>query len=393
MRKVTIFSLIVISLTLAFVFLMTTGRFTDTQPEQPEEPKVGNSQVESTEPHKEEDDEEQKPEKIVHSASLRAIGDVLIHKRVYNKAVTGVQQYDFTPMLQHVKTYLENADLTMANQETMIGGSAIGVSTYPRFNSPQEVGTALKEAGVDIVTLANNHTLDRGEQAIMNALDHWNSIGMAYTGAYRSEEDQAEIRIMEANDIRFSFLSFTYGTNGIPVPDGKSYLVNLIDVERIKLEIEQAKKISDVVVLSLHFGNEYERLPNEGQKYLASIAASSGADIIIGHHPHVLQPPEWITQSDGRKTFVIYSLGNFWSGQKGDFKDIGGIIEINVEKVVEGDETTISLKDPSFLATYVDHQYVVHPMYQLEDKKNAYAEIKQHMSRWIPDLEFIEDQP
>ncbi len=387
MKKVTAISLIVVSFSVLVVLLLSLDFFSETETETNGAMKSRSTHAEVPEPNV----PEAEPEEITTTASLMAVGDILIHDYVYNQAAIGNGKYDFTPMFRLVKPYLESADLTMANQETMIGGTEIGVSTYPSFNSPFEVGTTLKESGVDLVTIANNHTLDRGEKAIMNALDHWDEIDMAYTGAYRSEVDRADIRLIERNDIHFSFLSYTYGTNGIPVPESKPYLVNLIDIDLIKSEIEEAKRLSDVVVLSLHFGNEYERMPNEQQKLLASEAADAGADIIIGHHPHVLQPAEWIENTDGSRTFVVYSLGNFLSGQRRDYKDIGGIIQIMAKKVVKGDEVTVSLEEPAFIPTWVDRQYTIQPMFKLADQQQVYNEVKQHMSQWIPDMQFIED--
>ena len=209
------------------------------------------------------------------------------------------------------------------NIRSTLIGVEIGLSSYPSFNSPKEVGAALKESGVDIVTLANNHTLDRGEKAIQSAIAHWNELDMPYTGSYLSADDQMNIRTIEKNGIIFSFLAYTYGTNGISVPEDKQYLVNLIEEEMIKQEISKAKEISDIVVVSLHFGNEYQRLPSDEQKEVAHKTANAGADIIIGHHPHVLQPMEWITKEDGKRTFVAYSLGNFLSGQLEDYRDLG----------------------------------------------------------------------
>ncbi|WP_261130478.1 CapA family protein [Bacillus sp. Marseille-Q3570] len=383
MKKVTVISLFVVSFALLFMFFLNSEFFLKAETEAPSRAEQQTETAEQNVP-------EPEPEEITTTASLMAVGDILIHDYVYNQAKTSEGRYDFTAMFKLVKPYLESADITIANQETMIGGSEIGVSTYPRFNSPFEIGTTLKESGVDLVTIANNHTLDRGEDAILNALDHWDEIGMEYTGSYRSEEDRTNLRLIERNDITFSFLSYTYGTNGIPVPESKPHLVNLIDIDLIKSEIEEAKRISDVVVLSLHFGNEYERLPNEQQKLLANEAAAAGADIIIGHHPHVLQPAAWIDNPDGSRTFVTYSLGNFLSGQRRDYKDIGGIVQINVKKVMKGDEVEISLEEPAFLPTWVDRQYTIQPMFQLLDHQQTYKEIKQHMSQWIPDMKFIE---
>ncbi|MDN4526798.1 CapA family protein [Fictibacillus fluitans] len=330
----------------------------------------------------------EKPRTITHEATLGAVGDILIHDRVYNKAKTKNGSYDFNPMLKEVKPYLGKPDITVANQETMIGGEKIGLSSYPSFNSPKEVGDALKENGVDLVTLANNHTLDRGEKAILSAIEHWNKIDMPYTGSFKSAEDQKTIRTLKQNDITFSFLSFTFGTNGIPVPKDKPYLVNLIDEAKIKEGIQQAEKISDVVVLSLHFGNEYERMPNEEQKKLTRMAANAGADIIIGHHPHVLQPVTWIKKRNGERTFVAYSLGNFFSGQTGPYKNIGGIMEISVKKTVTGNNEKITLEKPSFLPTWVDPSWHVHPMEQVPSQQKKYEEIKKHMNQYVPELQF-----
>ena len=178
---------------------------------------------------------------VVTSAKLVAIGDILLHQPVYNDAATPQGGYDFSSMFTKVKPFLEEADIAIANQETMIGGADLGLSSYPLFNSPYEIGDALKEAGIDIVTIANNHTLDKGEKAIVNAINHWDSIGMAYTGAFKSEEDREDIRTVIKNGICFSFLSYSYGTNGLPIPEDKRYLINLIDLSLIKHDVEKAK--------------------------------------------------------------------------------------------------------------------------------------------------------
>jgi poly-gamma-glutamate capsule biosynthesis protein CapA/YwtB (metallophosphatase superfamily) len=331
-----------------------------------------------------------KPTEQTTSITLGAVGDILIHDTVYNKALQS-GQYNFNPNFALVQTYLKAPDVTIANQETMIGGTGLGLSSYPAFNSPQEVGDALKENGVDVVTLANNHTLDRGENAIINAINYWNEIELIYTGAYLSVQDQQIIRILTRNGITLSFLSYTYGTNGIPIPAGKDHLVNLIEEERIKMDIDRAKKISDVVVVSLHFGNEYERLPNAFQEELAQLVAEAGGDIIIGHHPHVLQPFQWITASDGSKTFIAYSLGNFLSGQRREYKDIGGILQLTITKTVRLGEKSIDLVDPTFLPTYVDREFIIHPLKDLPDMERTYNEIKRHMNKWVPELKFFED--
>lgn len=327
-------------------------------------------------------------------ATIVGIGDILIHGIVYKDVKVG-DSYNFKPLLSDVKPYIENADISFANQETMIGGKEIGLSTYPTFNSPTEVGDALKDAGIDIVSMANNHTLDRGEKAIKNAIQHWNNIGMVYTGSYLNEEDQQTIRTIKVNGITFSFLAYTYGTNGIPIPEGKDFLVNLINIEAMKNDIVRAKAISDAVVVSVHFGNEYQRLPNDNQKHLVRELANAGANIILGHHPHVLQPAEWVERDDGQKTFVIYSLGNFLSGQKGIYKEIGGILKLDVEKTINGSGVVINIKNPSFLPTIVRKtavsKYTVVPLKNVYNKDSSvYTDITHHMTQLMPELKIVE---
>jgi poly-gamma-glutamate synthesis protein (capsule biosynthesis protein) len=334
----------------------------------------------------------------VYTATLAAVGDVLIHSSIYKDARTK-DGYDFTPIFSNVKRYIEDADLAVANQESMIGGEELGLSDYPRFNSPYEVGDALKDAGFDIVNLANNHTLDRGAEAVTNAIRHWRELGIIYTGAHLSEEDRRSMRIVDKNGISFAFLSYTYGTNGIPVPPDKPYLVNLIDLPAVADDIAQARRLADVVVVNAHFGQEYAAMPNEQQKQFARTAAEAGADIVIGHHPHVLQPAEWIETASGRRTFVAYSLGNFIAAQEGVRKRTGGILRLEVEKKVVGRESRIEIRRPSFIPTWVSmknwRQFRIVPLSEAEDAllpdAKAYVEeIKNHMSRWMPELAFPE---
>jgi poly-gamma-glutamate synthesis protein (capsule biosynthesis protein) len=335
-------------------------------------------------------------ELFTKSVRIGAFGDMLIHSRVYNDAkVEG--GYDFTPMVEGVMPYLDRYELLTANQETMIGGVRHGLSTYPQFNSPKEVGDALKNMGVDLVTLANNHTLDRGEAVIQSALAHWDQLEIPYVGSYKDEADEDKLRVIEKNGIRFAFLGYTYGTNGIPVPSGKEHLVSLIDEERMLRDVEAAREQADVVVMHLHFGQEYQRTPNDEQQRLAKRMIDHGVDIIFGHHPHVLQPAEWLEREDGTRGFVIYSLGNFLSGQDELYSQIGGIVNVTVEKT--GDN--IQLKKPEMLLTYVHfnqtvpRQYRVHPLADVTDEllSNHVAieqELKQHYKEWMPEMTFVE---
>lgn len=324
---------------------------------------------------------------LIERVTLGAIGDILIHDWVYNDAKTKTG-YDFNPMFEHAKSLLSTPDLLLANQETILGGTKIGISSYPMFNSPQEVGNALIEAGVDIVSTANNHSLDKGVTGLEASLDYMDQIGLPHVGTSRTPSEQQTLKILSKNGIKFAYLSYTYGTNGIPVPAGKDYLVNLIDESAIINEIKRAKKQADVVVMSLHWGNEYQLQPTVEQKNLAETLVNAGADIIFGHHPHVLQPMEWIDRKDGGQSLVVYSLGNFLSGQMRDYKDIGGLATVEVTKYIDQNGIDIKLSNPGFVPTYVSNKhlknYRIVPLedagsFGLPHADSKYAEIMKHM--------------
>lgn len=325
--------------------------------------------------------------------TIAGIGDILIHDRVYHDAKTG-DGYDFRPMFEHFKPILLEPDILIANQESILGGTEIGLSTYPSFNSPHEVGDALIDTGVDIVSTANNHTLDRGEKAIQKAIEYYEKADLPYVGHYKDWTDKKRIRVIHRNGIDVAFLAYTYGTNGIPVPDGKEYLVNLIDLDEIRDEVYRAEKIADVIVMSIHWGTEYERFPSQEQKKLAMELANMGVDIIFGHHPHVLQPMEMI-ETDKGKTFVVYSLGNFLTGQStpDPYKDFGGMVSIDITKTINEEGTFLEISNPNFYPSYVysenNRNYQVVPLqdaenFQLPEARNKYDELMQHMFQWLP---------
>jgi poly-gamma-glutamate capsule biosynthesis protein CapA/YwtB (metallophosphatase superfamily) len=330
---------------------------------------------------------------VVQTATIGALGDILIHDWVYEDAKTD-SSYDFKPMFSVVKPILKQPDFLMANQESILGGVELGLSGYPTFNSPQEMGDALIDAGVDFVSNANNHSLDKGERGILSEIAYFHRVGLPYVGSFKDEKDQQTLRIIKVNGIKLAILAYTYGTNGIPLPPGKDYLVNLIDKEKMRDEIHRAKQAADVVIMSVHWGNEYQRLPSEAQKELAQYLVNEGADIIFGHHPHVLQPMDWHIGPNGRKAFVVYSLGNFLSGQTSDYKDIGGLATIEITKRSGASGVKIELSNPRFIPTYVSNEnaqnFRVVPLedaesYGLNNAKEKYEEIMQHMTQWLKD--------
>lgn len=305
---------------------------------------------------------------LVKEAKIGGIGDILIHDRVYHDAKTKTG-YDFHPMLLPVKELLQTPDFLIANQESIPGGPALGISSYPMFNSPYEIVDAIIDAGVDFVSTANNHSLDRREQGILNAIAYFEKKGLPYVGTFKNQHDQQQLRIETINGVKTAILAYTYGTNGIPIPEGKEYLVNIIDKDKILKEITRARKQADIVVVNLHWGIEYVRQPNEQQKELAKVLTDGGADIILGHHPHVLQPIERRQTSDGREAVIVYSLGNFLSGQYKEYKDIGGMVEITIEKKLTIDGQKLQLKEIAFYPTYLRKKgHTVFPLEEAYDK-------------------------
>lgn len=301
-----------------------------------------------------------KPKEKKYELSLVMVGDNLIHSPLYNEAHRNANYngYDFKPIYSYLKEAIKDYDLAYYNQETILGGSEIGLSSYPAFNSPYEVGDAMIDAGFNMVSLATNHTLDRGETAINNSNNYWKGKSDILTsGSYSSFEDRDEERIREKNNITYTMLNYTYGTNGINVPNGKEYLVNIwpMDLnagygtgyeaykEQIKKDIEKVRDKVDVLIVAMHWGVEYELYPSDYQKDAAKFLSDLGVDIIIGTHPHVVQPVTWIDD-----TLVIYSLGNLVSSQEKDYdyaKLVGLMSSVKITKTVKDNETTIKLSD------------------------------------------------
>lgn len=297
-----------------------------------------------------------------HSTSISLImaGDNLINDKLYNAAKKDDGSYDFKSMYSYIKDIVKNYDLAYYNQETILGGSEIGVSSYPAFNSPYEVGDATIDTGFNLVSLATNHTLDRGEKAIINSLNYWNNKSNVLTsGSYLSNDDRNKVNIKKVNNITYTMLNYTYGTNGIKVPEGKEYLVNIWSCtgnnpdndtkyqeykEVVKKDILRVRDKVDLLIVAMHFGVEYTHVPTNYQIDMAEFLSSLGVDIIIGTHPHVIMPITYIND-----TLVIYSLGNFLSAQdtNNDYNTTVGLLSsIKITKNIDKDNnSSIKLSD------------------------------------------------
>lgn len=304
--------------------------------------------------------------------SLLAVGDIMMHQEqldaVWDPAT---KSYDFKRFFPHVTPMLQEADWVIGNLETTMSGSKAKYSGYPMFNSPESLAHTLKEIGFTAVSTANNHSLDRKEQGVLQTIRYLDEAGLKHTGTFASPEERNEPLLLTKDGFTLALLSYTYGTNGIAIPAGKSYLVNLISPELMKKDIARAReKGADLVAVSLHFGNEYQRTPSPEQIKAAELCLTYGADLILGAHPHVVQPYEWktVTLEDGRehKGLIAYSLGNFISAQRWDYKDVGAILKLTLYKNESG---IASIESAEMIPTYVHfyrknnkRNYVIYPV-------------------------------
>lgn len=269
--------------------------------------------------------------------SFMGVGDNLIHETVYNDALQDDGTYDFSKMYTNFKKDAKESDIAFINQETVLGGESLGLSGYPTFNSPTEIAKNLEKAGFNLANLATNHCLDRGEQGIANELEAFSNTNIVTDGVYTSQEAFNAIPTFKKKGITFSFLAYTYGTNGI-APD-YDYNVSYLDDDQIKSDVQKAKEISDVVIVSAHWGDENTFEPNDLQKHYAQLFADCGVDVVIGTHPHTIQPVKWIKGNSGNKMLCVYSLGNFIGGMLTTDNAIGG--EIKFDFVKKSDKITI----------------------------------------------------
>jgi poly-gamma-glutamate capsule biosynthesis protein CapA/YwtB (metallophosphatase superfamily) len=282
------------------------------------------------------------PEPYYTEAKLVAVGDIMMHapqtKSGYDDAT---KTYNFDSFFTQITPFLKG-DWVIGNLETPLAGAELGYSGYPEFNAPPELADSIKLAGFNILSTTNNHSLDRREKGILLTLEALRSRDLIPVGTAASQAESEVITMVTKQDVSMAFLAYTYGTNGIPIPEGKPYLVSLIDEARMKADIKKAHELgAELVTVSLHFGNEYQSQPSAEQESLVHMLFTAGADIILGSHPHVVQPYEIVdvTTDEGirKKGVVIYSMGNFISNQdrflnKNKPTDVGAIFEVGIRK-------------------------------------------------------------
>lgn len=301
--------------------------------------------------------------------TISAVGDIMCHAPQFEYARVGIDSFDFNPVFRLVSEDLAKSDFTFGNLETVFAGKKTQYTGYPRFNSPSQLADALKNAGFDLLTTSNNHSLDRGEEGINKTIAELDRRNINYNGTYIDQVDRDSIRIFNIKGITIAFLAYSYGTNGNPIPNGKSYLINLIDLESIQRDIQTAKsKNTDIVLVHYHFGDEYKSEPSDYQKEVVNKTIEMGADIIIGGHPHVLQPVQFVKSSKSvfDSVFVAYSLGNFISNQRKRYTDTGGVLTLHISKNIF--DKSIKISAVEFVPTWVfkgstgnKNEYVILP--------------------------------
>ncbi|MDR2758648.1 MAG: CapA family protein [Spirochaetaceae bacterium] len=304
--------------------------------------------------------------------TIIAAGDNLLHESIIQAAFRD-GTYNFEPIYAGIRGLIEPADIAFINQETPLAGERFGYSRGLTFNTPQVMGRTLADTGFDVVSHANNHAMDKGEAGLSATLDLWDSLpAVQYLGIHRSREQRDTRRvIIEKNNIKVGFLAYTYGTNGIPLPRDKPYLVSLAQNEVIAREIKALRLLCDFLVISMHWGNEYDHGYNTAQQAQAQFLADQGADLIIGHHPHVLQTYQYLPRKDGKNTLCFYSLGNFLAAQDMPKTLLGGLAYIKIKKI----NSQISIERAAVIptVTHFNAAYTGFRIYPLYDYTEALA--------------------
>ena len=326
---------------------------------------------------KKEAEENKEEEPTDTTFTMAAIGDIMCHNTQYNDAYnkdTGA--YDFSYVFDDISLYTKTADICVGNLETTFAGEDVGYSSYPTFNTPDSLAYELKDIGVDVLSTAGNHALDKGFNGLSRTIDVLNDADIAHTGTYKTEEEQNTILTKYVKGIKIAFVNFTYGTNGIKIPSGKEFCVNLIDNDLITKQLDLAKSQNpDIIVACMHWGNEYKTTPNDTQKELSTFLFQNGVDIILGTHPHVLEPMEkqTVTLEDGttKDGFVIYSLGNFISGQTAENTKTSIILDLTITKHTDG-KITIDKAEYKPIYMYTDKSLKTKKMKLLDINKNIY---------------------
>lgn len=304
------------------------------------------------------------------TVSMVAVGDNIIHENVFKFAKDG-NTYNFKPCYQHVKKYISQHDLAYINQETLIAGDTYGIKGYPNFNSPEALIGDLKDTGFNMVSGATNHSMDLGKDALISSAQLWKKqSNILFSGLYDSQGDRQTIRVIEKNGIRFSFLSYTFGVNEATKHQYRNqlqtypYILGQLDKKQIKEDVQKAKAQSDVVIVAVHWGKEGHSELSDLQQEYAHYFADLGVDVVIGNHPHLIQPIEKINH-----TLVIYSLGNFLSTMKDVYNQLEGMVCFDFVKK----EDEISIENIQYVPLVNHYNDDVVTIYSLKEYTSTLA--------------------
>lgn len=314
----------------------------ETGSEQPAELERETGSEQTAEPEQEADPEQpedSQPSEIM----LLMVGDMLMHEKVLDSGLQEDGSYSFRHLFAQVEERIRQADLALVNQETIIGGAELGLSGYPCFNSPFELGEAEVEAGFDVILHGTNHALDKGSKGLLRCLDFWENYapGLPYLGVNRNEEQEDELYLYEQDGMKIAILNYTYGTNGIAPPADMPYLVDYLEEDKVREDLARAEAEADFTVVCPHWGTEYHLGISQNQEWWTQVFLAGGADLVIGTHPHVIEPIEWVRDEAGNEMLVYYSLGNFVNGTAGTGAGImnrcvGGMAEVTLQKMDDG---------------------------------------------------------
>ena len=273
------------------------------------------------------------------------VGDVLLHTPIEENCRQADGSYDYHSLFAHTKDEITSADLALVNQEVIIGGADLGISGYPCFNADYSLSDALVDAGFDVICHATNHAMDKGRAGLVNCAEHWREQYPEITvlGIHDTEETSttcgADPTIIElSDDVKVAVLNYTYGTNGIALPSDMPYAVDLLDEEQVASDIQRAEELADFTIVCPHWGTEYRLTPDDSQEKWTQVFLENGADLVLGTHPHVIEPIEWVTDEEmGNEMLVYYSLGNFvnWTSGTGEGianRMVGGMAEVTISK-------------------------------------------------------------
>lgn len=266
---------------------------------------------------------------------IMMVGDMLMHMPAVNSGKKSDGSYNYDHIFKNILSDIASADISMVNQETILGGTELGLSAYPCFNSPHELGDAEVKAGFNVILHATNHAMDKGTNGIDKCLQFWRTShpNTAVLGIYDNENDyKNNIYVYEKDGFKVAILNYTYGTNGINPPQNKYFYVNKLDTDKITADVAKAKQLADMVVVCPHWGTEYVYKPDSSVVKWTNLFLSLGVDVVIGTHPHVMENVEVLTGNNGHQMLVYYSLGNFVSNQNKMPRMVGGMAKIRLVK-------------------------------------------------------------